>query len=68
MCLFGEEIILGDFYLLKEFIWKETQTGLKWFKGKLTKHLVPENKCKERTYKLFSFSKYKSVTPRHSLC
>ena len=55
-----------DFYLLKEFFWKETQMGIGCFNVKLTKDLVPENKCKERTFNLFLFSKYKSITPRHS--
>ena len=54
------------FYLLEEFFWKETQIGIGCFNVKLTKHLVPENKCKERTCNLFLFSKYKSITHRHS--
>jgi len=56
------------FYLLKELFCKETQIGIECFNGKLTKHLVPEKKCKERTCNLFSFCKYKSITPRHSFC
>ena len=54
------------FYLLEEFFWKETQIGIGCFNVKLTKHLVSENKCKERTCNLFLFSKYKSITHRHS--
>ena len=54
------------FYLLEEFFWKETEIGIGCFNVKLTKHLVPENKYKERTCNLFLFSNYKSITHRLS--
>ena len=53
MCFFAEVNSLGEFYLLKELLCKETQIGIERFNEKLTKHLVPENEYKERICDFF---------------